>query len=79
VAAVEAVAERLGNTAAIARKSYVHPAVVEAYLDGTLAAGMGAPEGSDPHFRRLRREERAVVAFLRAQLVAESSTVRRSA
>src|SRR5688572_16992989 len=79
VAAVEAVAEHLGNTAAIARKSYVHPAVVEAYLDGTLGAGMAAPAGSDIEALRLRREERAVLALLRARLVAESAAVRRSA
>jgi DNA topoisomerase-1 len=79
VAAVEAVAERLGNTAAIARKSYVHPAVVEAYRDGSLGASMAVPEGSDLETRRLRREERAVVAFLNARLAAESARVRRSA
>ena len=77
VSAVEAVAERLGNTPAIARKSYVHPAVVAAYLDGSLAAGMAAPVGSDT--LRLRREERAVLALLRARLVAERAAVRQSA
>jgi DNA topoisomerase-1 len=34
--AIEAVASRLGNTAAICRKCYVHPAVIDAYIDGTL-------------------------------------------
>ena len=33
---METVAERLGNTPAICRKSYVHPAVVDSYLEGTL-------------------------------------------
>ena len=79
VAAVEAVAERLGNTPAIARKSYVHPAVVEAYLDGSLAAGMAASEVSDGQSHRLRREERAVLALLRSRLAAESAKVARSA
>ena len=79
VAAVEAVAESLGNTAAIARKSYVHPAVVEAYLDGSLGAGMAAPAGSDIESLRLRREERAVLALLRARLAARSATVRQTA
>jgi DNA topoisomerase-1 len=77
VAAVEAVAERLGNTAAIARKSYVHPAVLQSYLDGSLAAGMAAPPGGDT--LRLRREERAVLALLRARLAAEAARVRQSA
>jgi len=79
VAAVEAVAERLGNTAAIARKSYVHPAVIEAYLDGSLGAGMSGTAGNDIESLRLRREERAVLALLRARLLAEATKVARSA
>ncbi len=35
-AAIADVAERLGNTPTISRKSYVHPAIIEHYLDGTL-------------------------------------------
>jgi DNA topoisomerase-1 len=34
--AIDEVAHALGNTRAICRKSYLHPAVPEAYLDGTL-------------------------------------------
>jgi DNA topoisomerase-1 len=34
--AVAAVAKMLGNTAAICRKCYIHPIVIEAYLAGTL-------------------------------------------
>ena len=34
--AVGEVARRLGNTTAICRKAYVHPAVVESYLEGSL-------------------------------------------
>jgi DNA topoisomerase-1 len=79
VAAVEAVAERLGNTPTIARKSYVHPAVVEAYLDGSLGAGMAAPAAADIESLRLRREERAVLALLRARLLADTAKVPRSA
>ncbi len=33
VRAIERVAEWLGNTPAVSRKSYVHPSVIEAYLD----------------------------------------------
>jgi DNA topoisomerase-1 len=79
VAAVEAVAERLGNTAAIARKSYVHPAVVDAYLDGSLGAGMAAAASSHLESLRLKREERAVLALLRERLAAEAARVPRSA
>ncbi len=37
VLAIENVAKKLGNTPAICRKCYVHPGVLDAYLDGTLA------------------------------------------
>jgi DNA topoisomerase-1 len=37
VACIDQVARRLGNTRAVCRKSYVHPAVLDAYLDGTIA------------------------------------------
>jgi DNA topoisomerase-1 len=36
VQAVESVAKRLGNTKAVCRKCYIHPAVFDAYLDGTM-------------------------------------------
>jgi len=36
VHAIEHVAEQLGNTPSICRKCYVHPAVLDAYLDGSL-------------------------------------------
>jgi DNA topoisomerase-1 len=38
VAAIEAVAKRLGNTRAVCRACYVHPALLAAYLDGGLTA-----------------------------------------
>ena len=36
VRAVESVAQRLGNTKAVSRKCYIHPAVLDSYLDGSL-------------------------------------------
>jgi DNA topoisomerase I len=44
--AIEAVSRLLGNTRAVCRKCYVHPVVLEAYADGSLAAAMKdcAPE-----------------------------------
>ena len=38
---IERVAERLGNTKSVCRKCYVHPAVIAAYMDGTLATALG--------------------------------------
>ena len=34
--AIEAVAKQLGNTKAVCRKCYVHPALLESYLEGSL-------------------------------------------
>jgi DNA topoisomerase-1 len=62
-AAICAVAELLGNTPAICRKCYVHPAVLEAYLAKTGIPGvkeaMQKSRGS-----RLRSTELAVLRFL---------------
>ena len=40
VAAVESVAKKLGNTPAICRKCYIHPAIFDGYLDGSLVEGL---------------------------------------
>ena len=38
--AIESVAERLGNTKAVCRKCYIHPAILDAYMDGvTIRSG----------------------------------------
>jgi len=36
VATVKIVAERLGNTPAVCRKAYIHPAILAGYLDGSM-------------------------------------------
>lgn len=61
--AVETVAERLGNTPAICRKSYIHPAVITAYLDGTLPrVPIAGVTGED---ELMRVAEAAVLKFLK--------------
>ncbi|TMC96504.1 MAG: DNA topoisomerase IB [Chloroflexi bacterium] len=40
VAAIDKVARRLGNTRAVARRSYVHPAVIDAYMEHDLDAAL---------------------------------------
>ena len=58
--ALHDVAARLGNTVAICRKCYVHPAVMESYADGTLRLRrIAARDGG------LRPEEAATLRFLR--------------
>lgn len=59
-AAIEQVAERLGNTPAVCRRCYIHPAVLEAYLEGSLheRTRAAAPiPGLDP-------DEEALLALL---------------
>jgi DNA topoisomerase-1 len=67
VRAVESVAERLGNTTAVCRRCYVHPAVIEAYLDGSLAASLRARARRRPG-RGLSGEESRVLDMLAARL-----------
>jgi DNA topoisomerase-1 len=45
---IDQVAGELGNTRAVCRASYVHPAVVESYLDGTLVPHWRRPVGARP-------------------------------
>jgi DNA topoisomerase-1 len=65
---MRAVGEKLGNTPAVARSSYVSPAVVEQYLDGRTI-----DDFRPRHLRvvgardtRLDREERALLSLLRS-------------
>ena len=74
IRAIEAVAERLGNTPAICRRCYVHPAVVDSYLDGSLAQVLKEEiqdelTGSLPN---LPPEEAAVLALLHRRLSQEA-------
>ena len=72
VRAIDEVSERLGNTRAVCRKYYVHPALINAYLAGRTVS---FPE---PTLRRLarrrdrsaalRRDEVAVLQFLQDEL-----------
>lgn len=69
VRAIEQVARSLGNTPAVCRRCYVHPGIIDTYLEGALVRD--APErglsvrspdtGLDAH-------ERAVLGLLRARL-----------
>lgn len=60
-AALREVADRLGNTIAVCRGSYVHPAVIEAYLAGAPCA---MPEEAGAAKDGLSAEEQAVLRFL---------------
>jgi DNA topoisomerase I len=71
--AIERVAQRLGNTVAICRKCYVHPAVVESYTNGTLARRLNQRAGRALRGLELPREELAVLAFLARRLEHEAT------
>jgi DNA topoisomerase-1 len=70
--AIESVAEKLGNTPSICRKCYVHPAILDAYLDGTMlhALQQHAHEELVKDIHALRPEEVAVLALLQQRLQA---------
>ena len=40
VQAIESVARRLGNTPSVCKKCYIHPGVLDAYLEGTMLASL---------------------------------------
>jgi DNA topoisomerase-1 len=59
---IEPVAEALGNTAAISRKSYVHPALIEAAKDAGAIGERPLPRAS----KYLSSAERGLIEFLDA-------------
>jgi DNA topoisomerase I len=70
VRAIESVAEKLGNTPSICRKCYVHPAVIDAYLDGTVLEVLRtrAEQELKEDLHALQPEEAAVLALLQQRL-----------
>lgn len=62
LAAIDVAAERLGNTRAVCRASYVHPAIEPAFESGDLAAAWSASRRSS----RYTRAERATLRLLDA-------------
>lgn len=68
--AIEAVAERLGNTPAICCKCYIHPMVLDAYMDGALlqTVRQRAQQQWNSSVSKLRPEEAAVLALLQKRL-----------
>lgn len=63
VQAVDRVAEALGNTRAVCRKSYIHPAVLDAFSDGVTLSGVTINKARVP--KGLLDAEARLVALLR--------------
>ncbi|HEY3112094.1 MAG TPA: hypothetical protein VGJ62_00220 [Gemmatimonadaceae bacterium] len=70
VAAVDMTAKRLGNTRSVCRKYYIHPALIEAYLEGSVLPSMPERRWSKRKSKgpTLRQHEMDVLAFLKARL-----------
>jgi DNA topoisomerase I len=71
--AIEQVANNLGNTIAVCRKSYIHPAILDSYLDGSLLEFLKGrvEEALRDELEGLSGEEAAVLAFLQQRLSRE--------
>ena len=69
-AAIERVSARLGNTPTICRKCYIHPEVLNAYIEGDLL--LQVKERAEQELRediaQLKPEEAAVLAMLEGRL-----------
>jgi DNA topoisomerase-1 len=72
--AVESVARRLGNTRSVCRKSYIHPAVLEAYMDGSLLDTLEQRARTEmKKLHSMTPEEAAVLAFLQEWIRREAT------
>ena len=65
--AIAAAAKLLRNTPTICRKCYVHPAIVESYLDGDLIEGLKTKLDEAEEIPDFSDDERAVLNFLNLQ------------
>jgi DNA topoisomerase-1 len=80
VRAIEQVAQQLGNTPTVCRACYVHPEVIDRYLDGTMVEALqrrarGVGRGS----HALKAGEAAVLGLLQARLARERRSRQRAA
>ncbi len=74
VQAIESVAKRLGNTKAVCKKCYIHPAVINTYLDGSLLQTLRrrVKNAMTNSLGELRPEEAAVMALLQQRLTRDA-------
>lgn len=70
VQAIERVARHLGNTPAICRRCYVHPDVIDFYMEGALITALRDRAGEEltAHAEGLAPEEAAVLGLLSRRL-----------
>ncbi len=79
VRAIESVAKRLGNTPTVCRKCYIHPAIIDSYLEGTmLETFRQKAESAMARVRGLSPEEAAVLALLGCRRLAQEKVIDRA-
>ena len=73
--AIEKVSERLGNTPAICRRCYIHPAVIESYLDGSMLNTLKqrAEQEMRESLKELGPQEAAILTLLQQRLTVEAA------
>jgi DNA topoisomerase-1 len=69
VRAIKCVATQLGNTQAVCRKSYIHPAIFDAYVSGASIRPKSRPARPDRLHAALSPIELTVLATLRQKLL----------
>jgi DNA topoisomerase-1 len=75
VRAIEAVAKRLGNTPAVCRKCYIHPAIIDTYLEGTMLETLRQRAAMEmKHLHGLSAEEAAVLVLLERRLARQDTS-----
>jgi len=79
VRAIETVAQKLGNTPSVCRKCYVHPAVLDAYMEGAVIEAMRERTEQEliDDLATLAPEEAAVLAMLQQRLQREADAAGR--
>jgi DNA topoisomerase-1 len=65
--AIKEVACLLGNTPAVCRKCYVHPAILDAYLAQSLQEVTALPGNGAEKYRGLRKDEKWLLHFLQGE------------
>ena len=79
-AAIESVAGRLGNTPTICRKCYIHPQILDGYLEGEMLSQVKDAVETEltDDLSRLRPEEAAVLGLLHRRLATAQDDAARS-
>jgi DNA topoisomerase-1 len=80
VRAIESVAQKLGNTPSVCRKCYVHPAVLDAYMEGAVIEALRERTEQElvDDLHALQPEEAAVLAMLQQRLQRDADTATRA-